>query len=56
MGLRSVLTRVKHAIFGKPLTHDEAQAQRRADLGNRGSGAERDAHARSIQNQTWGPM
>lgn len=54
MSLRSAVIRIKHAIFGKPLTHDEAQARQRTDLGHRSSGAERDAHTRSVQHQTWG--
>lgn len=53
MGLRTAVTRIKHAIFGKPLTHDQAQAMQRADLGNRGSSAESDARGRSVQNQTF---
>lgn len=56
MSVRSAFLRIKHAIFGKPLTHEQAQAQQRTDLGNRGSSAETQANARSIQNQTWGPF
>lgn len=30
-----MLTSVKHAVFGKPVTHEEAMAAERADLANR---------------------
>ncbi|MDY0908745.1 hypothetical protein [Microbacterium sp. CFBP9034] len=53
MSLRSAFVRIKHAIFGKPLTHEEAQALQRTDLGNHRNGAESDARGRSVQNQTW---
>jgi len=56
MSLRSTLTRIRHAIFGKPITHEQAQAMQRADLGNHRNSAENDARGRSVQNQTWGPF
>ena len=43
MSLRSTLTRIRHAIFGKPITHEQAQAMQRADLGNHRNSAENDA-------------
>lgn len=54
MSFRSALTSIKHAIFGKPLTHEQAQAKLRAELGHRSNSAETDARARSIQNQSLG--
>ncbi|WP_434809840.1 hypothetical protein [Microbacterium sp. bgisy189] len=51
MGIRSTFTRIKQAIFGKPLTREQAQVQnenyRRAA---QGSSAERGS---SVQNQTF---
>ena len=49
----SFFTRIRHAVFGKPLTHEQAQAQRAAQVGTaRGSASfENGARARSVQNQ-----
>jgi len=48
---RSIWTRIRHAIFGAPQTHEQAQAMHRADPANRGRSAEVDARARSISTQ-----
>ena len=53
MSLRSTFVRIKHAIFGKPLTHEQAEALQRTDIGNRRNSAETDARGRSVQNQTY---
>lgn len=50
MGLRKVLTSVKHAVFGKPVTYEEARAAERADLANRRHTADTEARAHAIRN------
>ncbi len=54
MSIRTVFTRIRHAIFGKPVSHEEARAAREAmTAAQRGSGGEfaRD-RGKSVQTQT----
>jgi hypothetical protein len=51
----SLWTRIRHALFGKPLTKEEAQARHEAQVArSRGAApGQADSRARSVQNQTW---
>ncbi|MCH6231044.1 hypothetical protein MK786_09880 [Microbacterium sp. CFH 31415] len=51
----SLVARIRHALFGKPLTHEEAQARHEAQVATARSSAsgENGARGRSVQNQTW---
>ena len=51
----SFLTRIRHALFGKPLTHEEAQARHEAQVATARSSAsaENGARARSVQSQSY---
>lgn len=50
----SLFTRIRHALFGKPLTHEEAHARRDAQAARLRAEGRSDSGARSVQNQTWG--
>lgn len=51
----SFLTRIRHAIFGKPLSHEEARARHEAAVATTRSAApaENGARAHSVQSQTY---
>ena len=51
MGIRSTFTRIKQAIFGKPLTREQAQVQN--ENYRRAAGQSPAERASSIQNQTY---
>ncbi|MEV8267181.1 hypothetical protein [Microbacterium sp. NPDC076911] len=53
MSIRSIAIRVKHAIFGAPLTHEQQQAKNAAERasGRVSNAAANEARARSVQNQ-----
>ncbi len=53
--MKRVLVKIRNAIFGRPLTHEEASAQRDAEIAVHraaGSAAHR-ARAHSVQSQTY---
>ncbi|TQJ31524.1 hypothetical protein FBY39_2001 [Microbacterium sp. SLBN-146] len=58
MGLRRFMTRIRHAVFGRPLTHDEAKARTEAEIARARAtgGAANDSRARSVQGQTFGGL
>lgn len=51
----SFWTRIRHALFGKPLTPEEGRARHEAQVArSRGAApGQADSRARSVQNQTW---
>ncbi len=51
----SFWTRIRHRLFGRPLTPDEARARHEAQVArSRGAApGQADSRARSVQNQTW---
>lgn len=51
----SLWTRIRHALFGKPLTQEEARARHDAQVARaRGSApGQAQSGAQSMQNQTW---
>lgn len=50
----SLWNRIRHALFGTPVSHEEAAASRdaQAAAARRAAAIENDARARSVQNQT----
>ncbi|WP_222115685.1 hypothetical protein [Microbacterium sp. SLBN-146] len=52
------MTRIRHAVFGRPLTHDEAKARTEAEIARARAtgGAANDSRARSVQGQTFGGL
>lgn len=57
MGVRSFITRVRHTLFGRPLTHEEARARHEAQVATARSSApaEHGSRTSSVQSQTyWG--
>ena len=55
MGVRSFITRVRHTLFGRPLTHEEAQARHEAQVATARSSAaaQNTSRASSVQSQTY---
>jgi hypothetical protein len=51
----SLWTRIRHAVFGRPLSHEDARARHEADVARARSSAAGQAQssAKSMQNQTW---
>jgi hypothetical protein len=51
----SLFTRIRHAVFGKPLSHEEAQARHEAQVAAARCAGEANnrSGARSVQNQTY---
>ncbi|BDV31673.1 hypothetical protein [Microbacterium terricola] len=55
MGLRTSWNRVKNAIFGKPLSHEEAQARHEAQVATQrqASSVNGSERGRQVQNQSY---
>lgn len=51
----SIWTRIRHALFGKPLSPEDARARHDAQVARSRGAAPGQAHSRaqSMQNQTW---
>lgn len=51
MSKPSILTRIRHAIFGKPLTADQERTLRNAQLGRSTDNGQ--SHVRNVQSQNY---
>jgi hypothetical protein len=55
MKVRTLVTRLRHLVFGKPLTHEEAQARHEAAVATMrsGAGTANGARSHSVQSQSY---